>query len=187
MKKLSVDKALLNAKSHYKKGEIEKAQKLYQAVLQVFPRNKRAQKGLAALNKSKQSATTLGPPQNMINQMVNLYNQGQLTTVAVQAKALIEQYPNAFILWNILGAAYKGLGKTFEASESFKKVIKLNSNYADGYSNFGIILQEQGKLKEAIEAHNRAIAIRPDYAEAYNNLGNALKEQGKLKEAIAAI
>jgi SAM-dependent methyltransferase/Flp pilus assembly protein TadD len=186
MKKLSVDKALLHAKSHYKKGEIEKAQKLYQAVLQAFPRNKRAQKGLAALNKSKQSATTLGPPQNMINQMINLYNQGQLTTVAVQAKALIEQYPNAFILWNILGAAYKGLGKTFEASESFKKVIKLNSNYADGHSNFGITLQEQGKLKEAIEAHNRAIAIRPDYAEAYNNLGNALKEQGKLKEAIAA-
>ena len=55
MSKLSVDQALLKAKSHAKKGEIEEAQKLYQAVLQAFPKNKQAQQSLAALNKPKQS------------------------------------------------------------------------------------------------------------------------------------
>jgi TolA-binding protein len=49
--KLSVDQALLKAKSHAKKGEVEEAHKLYQAVLEAFPKNKRAQQGLAALNK----------------------------------------------------------------------------------------------------------------------------------------
>jgi len=33
--KLSVDQALLRARSHAKKGEIEEAQKLYQMVLQA--------------------------------------------------------------------------------------------------------------------------------------------------------
>ena len=56
--KLSVDKALLKAKSHTKKGDIEEAKKLYQAVLQAFPTNKRAQQGLAALNIPKQPAAT---------------------------------------------------------------------------------------------------------------------------------
>ena len=97
MAKLSVGQALLKAKSHGKKGEIEEAQKLYQAVLQAFPKNKRAQKGLAVLNKPKQPATTLGSPQEIINQLVNLYNQGQLATVVDQAQALTEQYPEAFI------------------------------------------------------------------------------------------
>ena len=46
MAKLSVDTALLKAKSYVKKGKIEEAQKLYQMVLQAFPENKRAQQGL---------------------------------------------------------------------------------------------------------------------------------------------
>ena len=121
MAKLSVGQALLKAKSHGKKGEIEEAQKLYQVVLQAFPKNKRAQQGLATLNKPKQPAATQGLPQETINQLVNLYNQGQLTAVVEQAEALTEQYPKAFIIWNILGAAHKGLGKTFEASEALRK------------------------------------------------------------------
>ena len=186
MAKLSVDQALLKAKSHVKKGEFEEAQKLYQVVLQAFPKNKRAQQGLAALNKPKQPATSQGPPQETINKLVNLYNQGQLTAVVEQAQVLTEQYPKAFIIWNILGIAHKVLGKTFKASEAFKKVTELNPTYADGFSNLGVTLQEQGKLEEAIEAYEKALAIKPNYAEAYNNMGNALKDQGKLEEAIEA-
>ena len=186
MAKLSVDQALLKAKSHVKKGEFEEAQKLYQVVLQAFPKNKRAQQGLAALNKPKQPATSQGPPQETINKLVNLYNQGQLTAVVEQAQGLTEQYPKAFIIWNILGIAHKVLGKTFKASEAFKKVTELNPTYADGFSNLGVTLQEQGKLEEAIEAYEKALAIKPNYAEAYNNMGNALKDQGKLEEAIEA-
>jgi len=182
--KLSVDQALLKAKSHAKKGEIEEAKKLYQAVLQAFPKNKRAQQGLTALNKPKQPATTQGPPQEVINQLINLYNQGQLKAVVEQAQGLKQQYPEAFIIWNILGAGNKGLGKVRAASEAFKKVTELNPTYADGFNNLAVTLQEQGKLEEAIEAFNKALAIKPDYAEAYCNMGVTLKGQGKLEEAI---
>ena len=186
MKKLSVDKTLLKAKSLGKKGEIETAQKLYQIVLQAFPNNKRAQEGLAALNKPKQFTTTQGPPKDTINKLINHYNQGQLVVVVEQAQALTEQYPEAFIVWNILGAAYKGLGKTYEASKAFEKVTELNPTYADGFSNLGANLQDQGKLNEAIEACNKALALEPDYAEVYHNMGIALQNQGKLEEAIEA-
>ena len=186
MAKLSVDQALLKAKSHAKKGEIEEAQKLYEAVLQAFPMNKRAQQGLAALNKPKQPAATQSPPQETINQLINLYNKGQLGAVVEQAQALTEQYSEAFIIWNILGAANKGLGRVQAASEAFEKVTKLNPTYADGFNNLGVALQDQGKLEEAIASYNKALSLKPDYAEAYNNMGNALKDQGKLEEAIAS-
>ena len=186
MAKLSVDKALLKAKSHAKKGKFEEAQKLYQTVLQAFPKNKRAQKGLAALNKPKQSATTQGPPQDTINHLINLYNQGQLVAAVEQAQALTEQYPDAFIIWNILGAAHKGLGSIFEASEAFKKVTELNPDYANGHSNLGLTLKDQGKLDEAITSFNKALSLKPDYAEAYNNMGVTLKDQDKIDEAIGA-
>ena len=118
MAKLSVDQALLKAKSHAKKGNIEEAQKLYQTTLQASPKNKRAQQGLAALGGSKQSIDVQGPPQETINQLINLYNQGQMAAVVEQTTSLTEQYPEAFIVWNILGAANKGLGQLADASDA---------------------------------------------------------------------
>ena len=186
MAKLSVDQALLKAKSHAKKGEIDEAQKLYNAVLQAFPKNKRAQQGLAALNKPKQPAVTQGPPQETINQLINLYNQGQLVAVIEEANTLTAKYPDAFLIWNILGAANKGLDRVQAATEAFQRVTELNPNYADGFSNLGVTLQEQGKLDEAITSYQKALSLKPNYSEAYYNMGITLQQQGKLDEAIEA-
>jgi predicted O-linked N-acetylglucosamine transferase (SPINDLY family) len=184
--KISIDHALLKAKSHAKKGEIEEARQLFQSVLQAFPKNVRAQQGLAALSKPKQNEAPQAVHQEVINRLVALYNQGQLSAVVEQARALTEQYPGAFFVWNVLGAAYKGLGRTEDAASAFKRVTELDPTYADGFSNLGATLKAQGKLDEAIAAYNKALSIKPDHADAYNNMGNALQEQGKLDEAIAA-
>ena len=70
MAKLSVDKALVKAKSHTKKGEIVEAKNLYRAVLKMFPNNKRAQKGLVTLTKVSQPTQRQDPPREIINQLV---------------------------------------------------------------------------------------------------------------------
>jgi protein O-GlcNAc transferase len=175
--KISIDRALLKAKLHAKKGEIEEAKRLYQSVLQAFPKNVRAQRGLAGLIELRQE---------VINQLVALYNQGQLSAVVEQSQALIEQYPDAFIVWNLLGAAKQGLGRMDEAIVAYKRALILKPDFAEAYNNMGVILREQGKLDEAIAAYDRALSIKPDFAEAYNNMGVTLQEQGKLDEAIAA-
>ena len=74
MAKLSVDQALMKAKSHLKKDEVIEAQKLYQVILQAFPKNLRAHQGLTALNKTRQDNVIQSPPQEAIDQLVNLYN-----------------------------------------------------------------------------------------------------------------
>ena len=186
MAKLIVEQALLKAKSHVKKGKIEEAQKLYKMVLQAFPKNKRAQQGLAAISGSKQTIVVKEPPHEPINQLVTLYNQGQMVLVVEEATSLIEQYPEAFIVWNIMGAAYKGLGRVQAAADAFQKVTELNPNYASGFNNMGNALQDQGKLDEAIASFKKALSLKPNYANAYNNMGNALKNQGKLDEATAS-
>ena len=94
--KLSVDQALMKAKSYEKKYQIAEAKKLYQAVLLAFPKNIRAQKGLEALNNHNQNNTIENPPKEKITQLVNLYNQGQLQSVIEKAQALTKQYPKAF-------------------------------------------------------------------------------------------
>ena len=186
MAKLSVNQALSKAKSHEKKGEILEAQELYKEVLDAFPNNKKAKLMLANLNKSFQNGNVKKPPSNIINQLVALYNQGHLSLVIEHCQRFIGQFPDAFIIWNILGAANKGLGRVEEASKAFMKVVKLNPTYADGYNNLGVTLQEQGKFEGALMAYKKAISIKPNYAEAYNNLGNTLLEQGEPAGAISS-
>ena len=69
MAKLSVEQALLKAKSLAKKGELAEASKLYTAILAAFPNNKKAQQGQAALAKANQSGATRSPPEEAINQL----------------------------------------------------------------------------------------------------------------------
>ena len=128
--------------------------------------------------------TIKGPPQETINRLGDLYNQGRLEEVLEQAQELARQYLDTFSVWNIVGAANKGLGRVEKASEAFRKVTKLNPYFADGFNNLGVALKDQGKLEEAIEAYERTLILRPDHAEAYNNMGNALKDQGRLEKAI---
>ena len=183
--KMSVEQSLMKASSYAKKGEVAEAQKLYQAVLQAFSKNKRAQQGLAALKKTKPNNTIQSPPQEAVDHLVNLYNQGQLSAVIEKGQAFTKQYPEAFIVYNILGASAAQTGMLDKAIEAYKKCISLKPDYAEAYINMGVALKNQGKLDEAIEAYKKALSLKPDYAEAYINMGVALKYQGKLDQAIA--
>ena len=100
---LSVEMALSKAKSHARRGEIQEAKKLYQAVLQKYPKNQRAQLALADLSNYGQSISKQEVPQKAIKQLVNLYDQGRLTAVVEQATRLTARYKEAFLSGIFLG------------------------------------------------------------------------------------
>ena len=122
MAKLSVEQALAKAKSHIKRGEVAEAQTLYATILQAFPNNKKAQKGLTALGRGQRSVTEQVPPQLVIDQLINLYNQGKLDVVIEQAQNLTAQYPDSAALWNLMGASAAQIGQLGQAVLAFKRV-----------------------------------------------------------------
>ena len=79
----------------------------------------------------------------------------------LKAQSLTKQYPQAFVIWNILGAAYKGLGQVEEASEAFKKVTELNPHYANGFNNLGITLQILESMRRLSKLIKNALLLRP--------------------------
>ena len=120
MTTLSVDQALIKAKSYIKKNEIVEAKKLYQAVLLAFPKNVRIQKELASLDNHTQDNVMKNPPSETIDQLVILYNQGQYEKVIKKARFLTNQFPKSFSVWNILGASAAGIGMLDEGIKAFK-------------------------------------------------------------------
>ena len=114
-KPLSVDLALIKAKTFAKKGAPDQAMQLYQAVLEKFPGNKRAIEGLKSLTRPKPDQKPIvlnkAPTQEQINGLMALYNQGRLQEALDQGTALAEQYLNVPLIPNILGAVNAGLGR----------------------------------------------------------------------------
>ena len=77
---LSVDKALRKAQSHIKAGELAEAEELYKQVLSKFPKNKKTIQGYHKLKVGVNSEGLLSsePPQEKVQEMISLYNHGQL-------------------------------------------------------------------------------------------------------------
>ena len=135
---------------------------------------------------SSKGSNTQDPPKEKLKSLISLYTQGHHQQALMQASQLLEQFPKSINLYNIIGAANKGLGKLEEAIEAYTKAISLKPDFAEAYNNMGNVLQEQGKLEEALEAYKKALSIKPNNSEAYNNMGNALQDIGKLEEATVA-
>ena len=183
MAKLSVDQTLSKANSCAKKGEIEEAQKLYQNVLQAFPKNGRAQKGLEALRQQHARTTTQNPPQELIHRLLGHYQNGRLSDAEKLAAFITQEFPRHQFAWKVLGALLGARGRKYEAAEANQTAVALYPKDTEAHNNLGHSLQELGRFDEAVASYKRAIALKPDFAMAHNNLGNTLKELGRLDDA----
>ena len=183
---LTIDQALARVKSYRQRGEFRDAQHLLEAVLDAFPDHSEARKDLESVNALLSCGDNLNPPQQVIDRILSIYNSGQLSSAFEEAKVLTTDYPDAFVIWNIMGAAAAQLEMLDEAINAFEKVISLNPDYADGYNNLGNALKMQGNSSEAIKAFNQAIKINPDFDRCFQNLGTTLIFQGCLEDGIAS-
>lgn len=183
MTKISVDNAIQKAKKHAKIGEIEAAQKLYEGILRVFPKNKRAQKGLALLKIEKRKTLTQTPSLEKIRNLFDLHKQGESNKLVYRAQLFLKEHPDAVEVWNLIGIAHMDLGNVKQAEQAFLKVTNLNPNDANGFNNLGATLQKQGNLDEAIEAYKKAISLEPNFPEVYHNMGIVFQAKNQQNES----
>jgi tetratricopeptide (TPR) repeat protein len=184
-KPLNVNASLKQAKSHAKKGQLDEARQLYHRVLETFPQNQQAKKGLKALQKGQvNKKNPSGLPQAQIDAVIALYSRGQVQEALSASQMLIKDYPNEPLFYNINGVCYKAIGQLEEAVKSYEQALAIKPDYAEAHNNLGNTLKELGQLEKAVECYEQALAIKPDYAEAYNNLGVSLQELGQLEAAI---
>lgn len=73
-------------------------------------------------------------------------------------------------------------GKTNEAIEQFRQVLRLKPDHDGARNNLGLILLEQNRLPEAEANFRQALQVRPDNNEAHFNLGRVLVKQERTEE-----
>ena len=77
------------------------------------------------------------------------------------------------------GNAHINNGNLAAAAESFRQAIACNPNYAEAYTNLGLVFQMQGNPGEAIALFRKAVAIKPTLLPTHLNLGFALMSLGQ--------
>ena len=61
----------------------------------------------------------------VLNEFINLYNQGKFHEVVTRSKLLSDTFSTNHLFYNTLGASYAHLGKSDEAISNYKKAIQL--------------------------------------------------------------
>jgi protein O-GlcNAc transferase len=161
-----ITQLIQNAEQYRNTGQWQNAEKLYNQILQIQPKNPQALQFYNALGSA-------------------LTHQGQLTeAIACFQKVLVFNDTHAEI-HNNLGIALAQNGHIEEATLCFQKALTLRQNYVEAYYNLGLVLDQQEQFVKAMNCYQKALAINPHYAEAYNNLGNIYRKLNQLKEAFA--
>jgi len=177
-----VSQNLIRANSHLKKGELLEAETLYSEVLMSFPKNVKAQQGLAKLRKGAAKSLKAELPQRLLNNLIGLINEGKLELAVAQATNISAYYLQAITLWNILGIAFAQLSKFDQAIEAFDRIITLEPRQASAYYNLGNVYKDTGRIQDAIAAYTEALELKPNYVDAYNNLTIVLAGQDQVIE-----
>ena len=96
--------------------------------------------------------------EEVINELVHLYAEGQFDAISQRVPALLETHPSSVVLWNIRGAVLRALGDISGAARAFQHVTELNPKYPDGHNNFGLALQEPDRHERC---HHQSAVICP--------------------------
>ena len=124
--KISVDQNLKRARAHIKRGDIHAAENLYREILARYPQNQRAKTELLSISATNSSSSSRELSPQIVEEFMTLYGRRDYEKIIARANVVLSEYPKATQIWNIVGAALMGLGKSEEASKMFARLIQID-------------------------------------------------------------
>ena len=153
----------------------------------------RVRKILNAIFMLKENYQSIELDKNISYALENLYKIGiQAAQNKEYQRAEISFYKILDFLddpqtWYNLAILYYELQQTIKAESAINNAIELDSNKADYFYVFGLILEQNNDLQGAILNYEKAININKFYADAYNNLGNLYQKNNFKIEALSTL
>ena len=126
----------------------------------------------------------LDAPKEMIDNMISLYEDGDIISIVNNSDELIAKYPNNATIHNLLGAGFIQFNKVEKSLYHLQKAIQLEPENYLILNNLGNVFIDLNEYQKAIELINSALSIRSDFAEGYNTLGLALYKSGDTDGSI---
>ena len=126
-------------------------------------------------------------------------DQGDYAYVIDEMPLYLEDYPESYLGWNVLGWAYLKNGQLEKAEESFDRAIAINEAWDNGYVGKGALYRKLGDLDKdelALQVKRRQVALKQAMIAGQLQLGDLDKDelalqvkrkQVALKQAMIAV
>ncbi|MDB3929899.1 tetratricopeptide repeat protein [Paracoccaceae bacterium] len=170
-----INRLLRKAGKYENEGKSGQAEDIYKNILFRFPKNKKA---LLALKRLRT------PPQESITRLINLYKSGKSEETVIFGQHLADQFPNAPLLYEVIGAAFLSLENNDAAVANYQNVLRLDPQNTDARNNIGMVAYKNGDFDAAVEQYQKTTQLEPGFADGHYNLGNALRKKNNLSQAI---
>ncbi len=172
-----------------KRGLFGEARLQYQKVMEIDPKNKKAQDGLQMIE--RKLAKTSAPEQRDIKDAFRekdpVWN-AILQELQRQLSAQLRE--DDYQTHYQLGIAFKEMGLLEKGIEEFKISLSDPNLEFDSYLMLGMCLREMGNYNDAIEYLKKGVRIKPlttkQYEDIYYQLGLTFEEGGQAKDALEA-
>ena len=138
---------------------------------------------LVPQKKKNKNSKEAKPPQVQINNLIKIYQNGNLDEAEKLATSLTKEFPKHQFGWKVLGAIFQQTGRINDSLVASQKSVQIAPKDADAYNNLGNILRGMGELEEAVISYKKSIALKDHSAQVYSNLGITLHDLGKYNEA----
>ena len=149
----------------HEKGQLERAQELYEAVLSKAPDDFEA---LSALGMLRVQRNDLRAAEGLLRRALGINADSEEANFN-------------------LAAVLCDLGRAEESLPFFDKTLAANPDSVDGLNNRGVALLQLQRHAEALADFRRAAAIAPDDPALLTNLGSCLNEVGDLEGALECL
>ena len=162
--KINPARFLRRALRAHESGELAKAERLYNAVLQYVPENFDALHGLGRLH----------------------CQRGRLDTALVLLQTALRANGDRADGFSSLGLVFHLLRDFERALKSYDAGLRLAPDDAELLSRRGVALLELCRPREALQDFERSLAANPEHLDALGNYGNALVKLNRVDEALVA-
>ncbi|MRW91584.1 tetratricopeptide repeat protein [Duganella sp. FT80W] len=121
---------------------------------------------------------------SLLQQAVELHQQGRLQPAQALYRQVLELDPRRFDALHLLGVIARQQGDHAIAIDLISRALAVDDAQANAHCNLGVALMDVGRAQEALASHERALALNPSYALAWSNRGNVLRRLGRHDEAL---
>jgi protein O-GlcNAc transferase len=119
--------------------------------------------------------------------VLQCYRSGRMADAARWAQTALERYPRDLELLNMLGVAYRNLGRHADALEVLDQAAKIGPGNASVQVNRGNVLLDLDQAARAEAVFAKLVRTDPRNADLQRQLGRALFKQGKREPAMARL
>lgn len=128
-----------------------------------------------------------GLKRTQVQGVFSLYSAGRFNEALDAVNALLRDYPDEGILYNLAGLVHGALLQYEPAIEYLRRSIELKPDVAAAHFFLGSTMLQQGDALAALEPFERAIELQADYVEAHSKLCEALERSNRLDAMAEAL